>query len=39
MLVKLAQSNLNFGVQYVDQWKVFLANELSMDPESVENDK
>jgi len=39
MLVKLSQANLNFGVQYVDQWKVFLANELSMDPETVEKDK
>jgi len=34
MLIRLTQANINFGLQVVDQWKVFLSNDLSSDPES-----
>jgi len=35
MLIRLTQANINFGLQVVDQWKVFLSNDLSADPENV----
>jgi len=39
MLVKLTQANMNYGLQYVDQWKAFLSNDLSTDPLSSVNQK
>eukprot|EP01114_Cavostelium_apophysatum_P017147 TRINITY_DN5024_c0_g1_i1.p1 TRINITY_DN5024_c0_g1~~TRINITY_DN5024_c0_g1_i1.p1 ORF type:complete len:424 (+),score=125.78 TRINITY_DN5024_c0_g1_i1:1769-3040(+) len=37
MLVKLTQTNINYELQIIDQWKKYLADELSSDPESTEN--